>query len=291
MSIDRLEALLARFRISAELSTSGPLCGRHAFPVEEGVGWLHVLREGRLRVSHRRADGLREALDFDEPVLLFYPRPLAHRFERMPREGALFTCARVVFQGGELNPLARALPGFVALPLARIEGLASTLALLFAETDRVRCGHRLLVDRLFEVLLIQLLRWLLDHPGEAGVQAGLIAGLSDERLARALVAIHGAPGEGWSIERMAACAGMSRTSFATRFLEVVGTPPAGYLADWRVALAQAGLRAGRPVKSLAAELGYANSSALSRAFSARTGRSPRHWQALAVEQGGAPRPG
>ena len=38
--------------------------------------------------------------------------------------------------------------------------LNMALELLFAETDHVRCGQRLLVDRIFEVVVIQLMRWL-----------------------------------------------------------------------------------------------------------------------------------
>ena len=149
--------------------------------------------------------------------------------------------------------------------------------LLFAETDQVRCGQRLLADRLFEVVVLQLLRWLLDHPHEAGIRPGLITGLSDPRLARTLVALHDAPGEAWSLERMAECAGMSRTAFANTFREVLGQTPADYLSDWRMALAQSRLREGRAIKLLAEELGYANPSALTRAFTAKVGVSPRDW--------------
>jgi AraC-like DNA-binding protein len=165
----------------------------------------------------------------------------------------------------------------LVLPLHQVDGLAAALDLLFAETDRVRCGHRLLADRLFEVVLIQTLRWLLDHPREAGVPPGLVTGLSDPRLARALVALHDAPGAPWSVEQLAAVAGMSRTSFAQRFRDLVGQAPAGYLTDWRIGLAQAGLLQGASIKQLASDLGYANPSALSRAFAARSGHSPRDW--------------
>ena len=129
------------------------------------------------------------------------------------------------------------------------------------------------------------LRWLLDHPHEAGVRPGFIAGLSDPRLARALVAIHDAPGQTWSLQRMAECAGMSRTAFANAFRETVGQTPADYLADWRMALARSRLRQGRPIKLLADELGYANPSALSRAFAARVGISPRDWLATVAITG------
>lgn len=256
---------------------AGVLCGVDHFDACEGHGYLHVLRRGRLRVTHPGAQGLPRSMQFAEPTLLFYPRPLTHRFHNPPRSGSDFTCARLIFDGGASNPLARALPALIALPLTQVPGLHAALDLLFAETDRVRCGQRLLADRLFEVVLIQLLRWLLDHPQEAGVQPGLITGLSDPRLARALVAIHEAPGKPWTLERLAREAGMSRTAFATRFRESTGQTPADFLADWRIALAQRRLGEGRPIKLLAEDLGYSNPSALSRVFTARVGMSPRQW--------------
>lgn len=280
-SIDRLSGILDRFRVEAQLHHVGALCGLSHFDAGAGHGYLHVLRRGQLEVSHPGARDVPASLRFDEPALLLYPRPFTHRFHNPPREGSDFTCARLCFEGGAENPLARALPPLVALPLARVPGLALALELLFAETDRIRCGQRLLANRLFEVVVLQLLRWLLDNPQEVGVRPGLITGLSDPRLARALVAMHDAPGEPWPLERMAGCAGMSRTAFATTFREVVGQTPADYLADWRMALAQSRLRAGRPVKALAQELGYANPSALSRAFTAKVGMAPREWLAQA----------
>src|SRR5690606_1601753 len=139
------------------------------------------------------------SMRFDEPTLLLYPRPFTHRFHNPPAEGSDFTCARLAFEGGAQHPLARALPALVAVPLARVPGLGAALDLLFAETDRVRCGQRLLANRLLEVVVLQLLRWLLDHPQETGVRPGLITGLSDPRLARALAAVHDDPGAPWSL--------------------------------------------------------------------------------------------
>lgn len=277
--IDRLSGILERFRVHAQLHHAGSLCGLNHFDACEGHGYLHVLRRGRLEVSHPNAREIPKRMRFDEPMLLLYPRPVTHCFHNPPVEGSDFTCARLIFDGGAENPLARALPPLIALPLARVPGLHSALELLFSETDRVRCGQRLLADRLFEVVLLQLLRWLLDHPEEAGVHPGLITGLSDPRLARTLVAMHDNPGNPWTLERMAERAGMSRTAFANTFREVVGQTPADYLSHWRIALAQNRFRRGRPIKALSEELGYANPSALSRAFTAKVGMSPRDWLA------------
>lgn len=283
-AMDRLSSLLERFRLQAELHHSGTLCGVNRFEAREGHGYLHLLRRGALDVQHRLGRGRPQVLRLDQPTLLFYPRPLEHTFVNPPREGADFTCARVSFVGGPQHPLVRALPPVIALPLSKLPTLALALDLLFSETDRARCGQRLLVNRIFEVVLIQLLRWLLDHPGEAGIQPGLITGLSDPRLARALVAMHEAPGEPWTLQRMAGRAGMSRSAYAGRFREIVGQTPADYLGDWRMVLAQSRLREGESIKRLADELGYANPSALSRAFAMRVGRSPSAWLKTARTQ-------
>lgn len=276
-SADRLSALLERFHVRAQLFHHGALCGLARFEARSGHGYLHVLRRGRMAVTHAARSGAPKRLVLDEPTLLFYPRPLDHAFHNPPRDGSDFTCAELRFDGGDQHPLVRALPPLVAVPLAAVPGLSAALDLLFAETDQVRCGRRLLADRLFEVVLIQLLRWLLDHPREAGLDAGVVAGLSDPRIARTLTAIHERPGAAWTLARMAATAGMSRTVFAAAFRDAVGQTPADYLADWRISLAKSALARGRPLKALAQELGYANPSALSRAFSARTGCPAREW--------------
>ena len=276
--LDRLSALLERFRVRAHMFHNGPLCGVTRFASEPGLGFLHVMRRGSMVVTHRAQGGAPRKLEVTEPSLIFYPRPLAHDFHNAPKEGSDFTCATLAFDGGADHPLARSLPALVVLPLARVDGLEHTLALLFAETEKLRCGQRLLADRLFEVLLLQLLRWLLDHPQDGQLPVGILAGLAQPQLARALVAMHETPGEAWNMERMAQCAGMSRSAFAVLFKQEVGETPAAYLAQWRLAIAQTQLQGGKPLKTIAEELGYANASALSRLFVQKLGMSPRAWR-------------
>ena len=276
-SVDRLSSLLERFRVRTHLFHSGPLCGVTHYAALPGRGFLHVLRRGEMVLTHRARGGAPRRIEVREPSLLFYPRPLVHDFHNAPTEGCDFTCAAVEFQGGDNHPLARALPPVVVLPLAQVPGLAHTLDLLFAETEQVRCGHRLLADRLCEVLLLQLLRWLLDHPEQSGMPTGLLTGLSHPQLAKALVAMHERPGEAWTLPRMADEAGMSRSAFAAAFKAHVGEGPAEYLAQWRLAIVQTELRKGVSLKAAAEQLGYSSASALSRVFAQKVGASPREW--------------
>lgn len=277
--VDRLSTLLDRFHVRASLFHVGELCGRTTFEAQPDRAFLHVLRRGRLQIEHPRHAGAPRRVVVDEPTLLLYPRAVHHAFVNPPREGSDFTCATLQFAGGDRNPIVAALPPLVQVPLDAVEGLRPALELLFAETDRVRCGSRLLADRLFEVVLIQLLRWIIDHPQAVGVSSGLVMGLSDARLARALVAVHGAPQDDWTLARMAGIAGMSRSAFAEAFKTVTGTTPAAYLTDWRLTVASTLLRAGQPQKLVAAELGFSSASSLSRAFRQRFGSAPREWLA------------
>lgn len=279
--VDRLSALLERFHVRASLFHSGSLCGRTRFEAQPDRAFLHVLRRGSLQIAHPGRASAQKHVVVDEPTLVLYPRAVHHEFINPPREGSDFTCATLHFDGGDRNPIVAALPPLLLVPLDAVPGLAPSLDLLFAETDRVRCGSRLLADRLFEVVLIQLLRWVIDHPQAVGVSSGLVMGLSDSRLARALVALHAAPQEDWSLARMAAVAGMSRSAFAAAFKHVTGTTPAAYLTDWRLTVATSLLRAGRPQKLVAAELGFSTASALSRAFKQRFAASPRQWLSAA----------
>jgi AraC-like DNA-binding protein len=278
-SVDRLSALLERFRVRTELFHTGEMCGRHSFEALPGRAFLHVLRRGEMEVRHRPGETDAARLRLTEPTLLFYPRPVHHAFWNAPRDGADFTCATVDFDGGERNPIVKSLPPLIRVPLDRVSGLRPALDLLFDEADHVRCGSRLLANRLFEVVLIQLLRWIVDHPAEVGVTSGLIMGLSDPRLAKALVAVHRAPSDDWTLERMAASAGMSRSAFAAAFKDATQTTPSAYLTDWRLSLAASKMRAGQPVKLIAAELGFASASSFSKAFRQRFAVSPREWLA------------
>jgi AraC-like DNA-binding protein len=281
--VDRLSTLLERFRVRTRMSFSGPMCGKHVFAETANKAYLHVLRGGSMEIRHPGAKGVPTRIKLDEPTLIFYPRPFTHHFYNAPLEGSDFTCAEIAFEGDQTHPIVQALPPLVILRLDEVDGLKESLNLLFAETEQVRCGYRVLADRLFEVVLIQLLRWLLDHPLHANINSGLLMGLSSPQLAKALTAMHESPGEPWTVEQLAEVSGMSRTAFAVKFKQLVGQSPAEYVASWRLTIAQARLREGVPLKMLAGELGYSSQSALTRVFTAKLGVSPREWLSQRVE--------
>lgn len=267
---DRLAILLDRFAVEADVFHAGALCGINLLEADTGLGQLHLIRRGPVDVVHEGAP-----LRIETPSLLLYPRPMTHRFVTDPNRGADMVCANLRFEGGTANPIAAGLPGVVCMPLDDVFGLSEVLVVLFDEAFAQRCGRVALVNRLFEVVMIQILRQLME---QGAVEVGLLGGLAHPRLRHALVAMHEAPARAWTLEALADVAGMSRSTFATGFRDAVGVTPGQYLQGWRVGLAQQGLRRGQPLKVVAGDVGYGSEAALSRAFKAYSGVSPREWK-------------
>lgn len=267
---DRLDALFSHFPVRARMFHAGALCGITDFSSPGEGGQLHLLKSGALEVIHPGQDALRVST----PSLLLYPRPRPRRFVADPGQGAQLTCAELHFDGGAANPVAGALPEVVCLPLSSVDGIAPALTLLFDEAFKNNCGRQAVLDRLFEVVLIQVLRHLMETHQ---VRSGLLSGMAHPKLRKALVAMHEQPGAPWSLDNLADIAGMSRSVFAGTFRDTLGCTPGLYLQGWRVRLAQQALRQGRPLKMIAIDVGYGSEAALSRAFKAQCGVSPREW--------------
>jgi AraC-like DNA-binding protein len=106
-----------------------------------------------------------------------------------------------------------------------------------------------------------------------------LAGLRDQYVGRALMALHANPARDWNLELLAAEAALSRSAFAERFTQFVGQPPMQYLGNWRMQLATNYLRAGNEsVAAIANRVGYESEAAFSRAFKKALGAPPSEWR-------------
>ncbi|MCB1606405.1 MAG: AraC family transcriptional regulator [Xanthomonadales bacterium] len=269
---DRLSAILDRFELRARVFHSGHLCGAVDFDGADHSGHLHILRSGTLHIDQPGS----AAIELDQPTLLFYAGSTPHQLRTDPGESVDLLCATVDFGTGALNPLLASLPTLLQIPLSHSSMLSKTLELLFDEAFAQHCGRQLALNRLTELLMLQLFRHVME---QRLVESGSLAGLADPRLAKALVAMHAQPQAPWSLERLAGEAGMSRARFAAHFHQTVGMTPGEYLGSWRLAVAKSLLRQGKSVKLVAFDVGYATASALARAFHERFGLSPTAWLA------------
>ena len=151
--------------------------------------------------------------------------------------------------------------------------LGTLLALLGDEALADRPGRSLALDHLLAVMLIEALRYRSANMGEVG--RGLLAGLADPKIGRALRIMHADTKRPWTLAALAREVGMSRSGFASRFAQMVGLPPIEYLANWRMTLAKSALAASEiPMTEIAEMAGYQSVSAFSTAFKRETGYSP-----------------
>lgn len=266
---DRLVELLKTFELCARVFQAGPLCLTAEFYDDPALGYIHLVKNGSVRVESPK----HSPLLIEEPSVFFYMNPVNHRLIPVG-ENLQTVCASLEFGAGVGNPLAQGLPDVMLIRLSDMPSLDLALQLLFHEVQDVHCGQQAILDRLMEIIFIQLLR---DAMNQKRVQVGLLAGLADSKLAKALNAMHKDPAHRWSLEQLAAISGMSRARFAAHFHKVVGLTPGNYLNEWRLTIAQKLLQQGKPVQWIADSLNYSSVSALSRSFRGHTGCSPTEW--------------
>jgi AraC-like DNA-binding protein len=137
-------------------------------------------------------------------------------------------------------------------------------------------GSFLVIQDLAHMMLVQALRRHLAEGLSGGV--GWLFALADRQMGAAISAMHDDPAHRWTLPELAERAGMSRSTFALKFKETVGTSPMEYLTRWRMLLAGDRLAHSRDsVAAMALSLGYESESAFSTAFKRVMGCSPRQY--------------
>jgi len=135
-------------------------------------------------------------------------------------------------------------------------------------------GGTIIAQQLAYIMLVQALRLHLAEGAKGGV--GWFFALADKQMNSAIAAMHDQPGHPWTLQSLAERVGMSRSAFAQRFKQTVGSTPMEYLTRWRMLLAADRLKStSDPVSSIALSLAYDSESAFSKAYRRVMGCSPR----------------
>jgi AraC-like DNA-binding protein len=188
-----------------------------------------------------------------------------------------FVGSRFVLSGSHAEILLNMLP-----PIVHIRKESDQVALRWSvermmhELQHPQPGHFLVAQHLAHMMMIQALRIHLAEGMDGGV--GWLFALADKQMGAAISAIHADPAQRWTLQNLAARAGMSRSSFAEKFKATVGAAPMEYLTRWRMLLAGERLaNSGDPIAAVALSLGYESESAFSTAFKRVMGCSPRQY--------------
>ena len=156
-------------------------------------------------------------------------------------------------------------------PIVHIRKEADKLALrwsierMMQELREPQPGSFLVLQHLAQLMLVQALRAHLAD-GLSG-SVGWLFALADQQMSAAIHAMHDDPAHPWTLQELAEKVGMSRSGFAAKFKETVGSTPIDYLIRWRMLLAGDRLKnSGDPISVISLSLGYESESAFSTAF-------------------------
>lgn len=176
-----------------------------------------------------------------------------------------------------LSALPLILPEHEDQPESRFEILDVGMKLLTLESAHERMGKMAVINHWASIMMIECLRTHIESLPEA--TDSWLQAMKDPYLAKALAVMHNAPDRSWTIHKLAEIAGMSRSSFAQRFKDIVGMPPLTYLIDYRLRLAARYLCLQQNSISRISELvGYASDSTFSQAFKRVYGVSPKAYR-------------
>lgn len=176
------------------------------------------------------------------------------------------------------HPLIQALPGLTIIrgeELLIQHGLKNTLDLLTSEYTSNQPGSQIVVNKLTEILLVELIRINFGRSRENG----FIAALADKKISKALELLHGTPENPWTLEILAKEVAMSRASLASRFKLLVGKTMFDYLSALRMEKAKVLLlEPDLPLYQVANRVGYDSDLAFTKAFKRLLGMTPTSYR-------------
>ena len=192
--------------------------------------------------------------------------------------GTLLLCGYCKFTEETGTPLLDVFPSLTIVreeEMLKHPWLKSTLDQLSMEYMSQQPGSELVVNKLTEIVLVELIRINFGRSD----QSQFVVALSDKRVAKALQNLHTNPETGWTLQKLAAEVGMSRAAFAKRFKELVGQPMFEYLTVLRVQRAKELLADTKlPLYEVAARVGYESDLAFTKTFKKHTGTTPTRFR-------------
>ncbi|MCZ6839039.1 MAG: AraC family transcriptional regulator [Alphaproteobacteria bacterium] len=225
-------------------------------------GQTHTIADEQYRTAVRGQDFM-QSLETNDPLFA---------------EGEELTqliCGHYEYRTNTGHPLIEELPAVIHIKSFESyspETINSVLPALIRELKNDRPGAAVVVEKLAEIFLVQVLR---AHYEQGKSAEGFLAAMFDKRLTRALRMIHSNYREGLTLDDLAAAAGMSRSAFALQFKSTMGVAPVAYLANWRMCQANDILQLGDVTLSQVADrVGYQSDVSFSRAFKRQFGKSP-----------------
>jgi AraC-like DNA-binding protein len=174
-------------------------------------------------------------------------------------------CGLVNFDKASSHPILDSLPQVLHFPkLTTEDPIWMTVMLIESEMQRTLGKGGTIVDRLTEVLFLQLLNRYAYKNQE---MTGFLAAFRDRRIHKALTLIHQEPEFNWTIATLGERVGMSRATLVRHFQSSIGLAPMAYILNWRMMKAYNLIKySNSNLEQVAEHVGFASARTLSKAF-------------------------
>jgi len=295
--LDVLSDLLRNVRFSGSLYFRSDLAAPWGMKISEGdLGLFHYIEAGEGWLD---APGLKNPVKLEKGDLVVFPVGGEHwiashensekvdakividtintnnpPFKKSPADTVLI-CGYFDFNKNINHPFIKALPGFIYIShkeQQNSESLESMIKLIQDESSQNALGSEVVIDRLTEMLFVQILR---AYKTKSNIQTGYLAALNDDLISMAIRLIHEKPQEQWTVDSLARNIGMSRSAFADRFNQLVEIPPITYITNWRMHLAAQKLKeSDLQMYEIAEMSGYNSEASFNKVFKKHFNLSP-----------------
>ncbi len=257
------------FSFNTELIFAGRHCDVEDFE-DFSSGVIHFVKEGMTDLEIKGMDTIK----IREPSLIFFPRPNLMRFMPIDEIGMVLICAHISFNMQPSHPIPMSFPDVVVIELKKICAIKPILEAFFEEALSSSNFKKQATDKLSTLILMYMTRYLIEHHI---LHTGLIASISNSKVAKSLEIIHCRFNKKLTLDSVAKEIGISRSQFAVIFSNLVGQTFFDYLTSQRVSVAKRLILEKKSIKVVAAAVGFSSSSAFIRKFKEETGVSPGKW--------------
>lgn len=306
-----LDDLLRSIRFSSLIKGSAQFSAPWGYdsPAYKDTVVLYLIFEGS---CHVRIPHLRESVHLAAGDALYIPKSYAHTVSdsettaSVPLDEILSSYGELpygsdflgnmfrhplVYGGGGLKTHMEALRFFVnqlfpsALlnslpPMVKLQGFAHQHAeflnatfLQMVEYGASGFAGQAIATRLGEAIFILFLKDYFEN--STNFSAGIHKALRDPSISRVIGAMQRASSENWTVARLAAVSGMSRSAFVPRFTALVGQTPSHFLTTLRMLRATELLKTTKtPLSRIAIQSGYGSEAAFNRAYKRWSGATP-----------------
>ncbi len=249
-----------------------------------GLSSFHVIAYGNCQLE---IEG-KEPIYLSAGDLIFFARNTPHKLINPDERNNISTtliCGHLSFNNNK-NPVLMALPRLLhikASEMDRASWFKSLFQQIVSEAENKTDGRQLVLDKLAEILFIYIVRFYINSDKmKYSQKTGILKGLTDPHISRALVAFHQGLDQSWSLETLAKQALVSRSKFAASFNQLLGVTPLKYMTYWRMQEAKQLLKnTSKPIYTIALDCGYQSEAAFIKVFKKHFNQTPgqtrRNW--------------